>query len=90
MAPVATGGAELSTWLSRRLSFTGQGASSTLRLRDYRVAESDNGELVNQLLGFAARQGQAVGRIVINGHEVWRRDEVATHNNEQGVTWHGS
>lgn len=89
-APAVTGAAELPTWLSRRLSFTGQGTSTTLRLRDYRIADPRDRELVDQLLGFATRQGQAVSRIVVNGREVWRRDDVSTHTNEQGVTWHGS
>lgn len=89
-APAATGAAELPTWLSRRVFFAGQGASTTLRLRDYRIADASDRQLIDQLLGFASGQGRPVGRIVINGREVWRRDDMDTHINEQGVTRHGS
>jgi len=88
--PVSTGMADIPAWLARRVSFAGRGEATTLRLRDYRIGESGHGELVDQLLGFADTQGQSVGRVVINGREVWRRDGMDTHINEQGVTWHGS
>jgi len=88
--PVLTGMADMPAWLARRVSFAGRGATTTLRLRDYRIGDAGHGDLVDQLLRYASTQDQSVGRVVINGREVWRRDGMDTHINEQGVTWHDS
>lgn len=80
--------AELSLWLLRRLSFGGQGADATLRLRDYRLASGDEPVLVQHLLRFAKEQGWPVARIVVNGHEIWRPPGAVPSHLLQGVEHH--
>lgn len=69
--------AEVSEWLMRRISFTGEGQGATLRLRDYRLAPGDDRALAQRLLAMARANQWPAARIVVNGREIWRRAGAA-------------
>ncbi len=58
-------------WLRRRLSAAIGESGTTLRLRDYHLAEGDIPAVVDTLLSHARHGGYEVSRIVVNGREVW-------------------
>lgn len=86
---VAFGGAEMTTWLMRRLSFSGYGETATLRLRDYRLVVGDERALADRLLAIAHENGWPVARIVVNGREIWCRPGTTPSTHPPGVETHG-
>lgn len=84
------GGAEMTTWLMRRLSFVGHGASATLRLRDYRLVAGDESALTDKLLAIAHQNGLPAVRIVVNGHEIWCRSGTTSSTHLPGAKIHVS
>jgi hypothetical protein len=73
-AAVATvsAGALPSQWLERALRFTRQPDGSTAAwLRDYRVSEHEVISLTGSLLQEAKARGMVLGKIMLNGREVW-------------------
>lgn len=60
-------------WAERMVRLTpGSNGKSTLWVRDYRLEEGDIGPVARELRQHHEREGGLVGRIVINGCEVWR------------------
>ncbi len=60
-------------WQQRWLQWLqGQGADVQLRLRDYRLQESDYPRLIEQLHHFTREQGLTLTRLMVNGRELWR------------------
>ncbi|WNH48587.1 hypothetical protein PDM28_18315 [Stenotrophomonas aracearum] len=68
-------------WQERWLQWLrGSGGDVQLRLRDYRLDETNHPQLLQQLHRFARDQGMALTRVTVNGHELWRMPEPATGN----------
>lgn len=60
-------------WAERMVRLTpGSNGRSTLWVRDYRLEEGDIDRVATELRQHHEREGGLVGRIVINGCEVWR------------------
>lgn len=71
VATVSTS-APLSQWLERSLRFTKQSdGSTTAWLRDYRVGAVEAANLRDSLLQEASAKGVVLGKIMLNGREVW-------------------
>ncbi|GAB2554849.1 hypothetical protein [Rhodanobacter koreensis] len=73
-AAVATAStsAPLSQWLERSLRFTKQSdGSTTAWLRDYRVGAAEAANLRDSVLQEANAKGVVLGKIMLNGREVW-------------------
>lgn len=72
--PVATAAtsAPLAQWLERSLRFTKQADGSTaVWLRDYRAGADEGARLRDSLLQEANATGVVLGKIMLNGREVW-------------------
>jgi hypothetical protein len=70
----ATGstGAPVAQWLERSLRFTKQADGSTVAwLRDYRVGGHEAADLRDSLVKEAKAKGVVLGKIMLNGREVW-------------------
>lgn len=74
-------------WLAKRLSIVGSEQGAVIYLRDFRLAESQRGAVVDALREQARKLGQPLARIVVNGQECWRADGAQLSGN-QGVTEH--
>ena len=60
-------------WQQRWLQWLqAQGTDVQLRLRDYRLQESDYPRLIEQLHQFTREQGLTLTRLMVNGRELWR------------------
>jgi len=60
-------------WAERMVRLTpGSNGRNTLWVRDYRLEEGDLDRVATELRQHHEREGELVGRIVINGYEVWR------------------
>ena len=60
-------------WAERMVRLTpGSNGRNTLWVRDYRLEEGDIDRVATELRQHHEREGGLVGRIVINGYEVWR------------------
>jgi len=64
--------APLAQWLERSLRFTKQSDGSTVAwLRDYRSDGQESVKLVDSLIRDAKANGFVLGRVMLNGREVW-------------------
>jgi len=81
--PQSSGAARLTSeaasamsWPPSSLRLTKQrDGSSVIWLRDYRMSDEDTSRLVEALLSGAEAEGIRLGRIILNGREVWTSQE---------------
>lgn len=60
-------------WAERLMRLTHDGdGQNTVWLRDYRLNANDFGSVAEKLRGYGQQEGVPIGRVVINGREVWR------------------
>lgn len=85
----STAANDVKPWLLRRLSLSGPVSQTTLRLRDYRIARGEEATHIPSLLAEAEARGHQVHRIVVNGHEIWRKDVTSPHTDSTGANHHG-
>lgn len=66
-------------WQQRWLQWLqGHNAELQVRLRDYRLQESDYPRLIEQLHHFTREQGLTLTRLMVNGRELWRLPATET------------
>jgi hypothetical protein len=60
-------------WAERLMRLThGSDGRATVWLRDYGLKESEFGHVAAELRQRGREEGLLIGRVVINGHEIWR------------------